>query len=84
MEKIFKKEPEWFSEASKHSLIKWKEQGPLSISEIVSKSKMKIKDLDSDDIEIKKVDCDNEYHNGMFKKGTEEEHGIVRKISYDG
>ena len=86
MEKILNKEPEWFPEAPKSNLTKWKQQGPISISEIVSKSGIDIKDLDSDDIEIKKVDYDDDgyYKYGMFKKGTEEGHGIVRYVNDDG
>ena len=45
---------------------------------MVIKSGMDMKDLDSNEIEIKKVDCDWYYEYGMFKKGTVEAHGIVR------
>ena len=51
---------------------------------MVTRSGIDIKDLDSDDIEIKKVVDDDEYHHGMFKKGTEAMHGIVRSVFDDG
>ena len=84
MEKILIKEPEMFPDAPKTALTKWKEQGPISISEMVAKSGIDIKDLDSDNIEIKRVDYDNFYDYGMFKKGTEETHGIARMVYDDG
>ena len=84
MEKIFIKEPEWYPDAPKSNLEKWKQEGPISISEIVTKSGIDIKDLDSDNIEIKKVDCGNFYIYGMFKKDTGETHGIARMVYDDG
>ena len=84
MEKILIKEPEWYSDAPKTSLTQWEQQGPISISEMVTKSGIDIKDLESDDIEIRKDDFEWFYDYGMFKKDALEAHGIVRQVDKYG
>ena len=84
MEKIFNKKPELFEGSSKIALGKWESFGPISISEIVEKSSMYLQELNSPDIEIKRIDFPDSYALGMHKRGTDQRHGLVRVILKDG
>ena len=44
-----------------NNLTKWKQSGPLSISEIISKSGIDLNQLEKDDVEIKKVSSASNY-----------------------
>ena len=63
-----------------NNLTKWKQSGPLSISEIISKSGIDLNQLEKDDVEIKKVSSASNYQHGMHKKGTTKFHGIARFV----
>ena len=58
--------------------------GPLSISEMLIKSEVDLKDIDND-VEIKQIEKDGRLNViGMFKKGTTKSHGICRRIHKNG
>ena len=73
-----------FPNALKTTLSKWRSQGPVSVSEIVTWSGMDINEFDADHIEIKREDKGNYYNYGMFDKTKNEMHGIVRYIEKNG
>jgi hypothetical protein len=62
-------EPSNYPEVSKEILEVWKSLGPLSIQEIMDKSKIDF-NLNDPDIEFKKEVFSNRIAIGMFKKGT--------------
>ena len=77
MENIFNKVPELFPNAPKTHLNNWISQGPMSISEIVTLSGMDMKEVDGDQIEIKRLDLDDRSFYGMFDKTTNIPNGIL-------
>ena len=52
----------------------------MSISEIVTRSGIDIRELDADHIEIKREDRSDHYFYGMIDKTKSKVHGIVRSV----
>lgn len=83
-EQILEKEPEWHKDAPKPGLNKWLQLGPMPINEIISKSNIDLKELNSKEIEVKFHKEVSGYEFGMFKKGTNIKHGVCRYFHNDG
>lgn len=84
MEKILNVKPEMYGSSPQGAQTKWQQLGPLSVSEIIIKSGVNPCMFDEHDIEIKIVDYENHYVCGMFKKGSNCKHGIVRAVHKSG
>lgn len=82
---MLKSEPEMLDGCTnKKPLDTWKVLRPLSIEEILDKSKVEF-DIEDDELEFKRVDFDQYcYEIGMFRRGTRKAHGISRFVNKDG
>jgi hypothetical protein len=78
--KMLESEPEF---ASDKALENWKNMEPLTIEEIITKSNTDF-DLYAGDLEYKRHDHENIHAVGLFKKGTQTKHGIVRRVYNNG
>lgn len=79
--------PEMFSECTNNlAFNNWMTLGPITVEELLANSSDAKFSLESDQLEFKRVDLEDEgsYKIGTFKKGTEEAHGIVRYVDDDG
>ena len=68
------------SEAYSSYLSHWKYLCPLNIGTIVSKSEVAMKSVDVDGIEFKRVDHGGYISIGFHKKGTNQPHGVCRRV----
>lgn len=70
-------------DASKKDTASWKKVGPTTIEEILERSGIDF-DFNNPDLEFKKVSCKQYYKIGIFKKHTEQLHGIGRIVNTGG
>ena len=83
---MLESEPKPYLNSPMRGFKDWKKRRPLKLEEIIEKSKKLNDEIDinSDELEFKKVEFANRYRIGLFKKGTNKSHGVVRVVFMNG